>query len=119
MNDAERHPAVLEREEKVLIVTRRLFNGDARRHFVGSVERCDSGAIRVRGYAFVHDMKKGGFAKWKSQRTRIVPLDNHIVVYVLPYDTDLGAVHYETTQETGLVVTDGKHFKLEINEFDT
>lgn len=119
MSESERHPAVLEREEKVLIITRRLFSGDVRRHVVGSVERYDPGSVRVRGYEFVHDAGKGSFVKRKSQRTRIFPLDNHLIVFVLPYDTDLGAVHYEATKESGLVVTDGKEFKLEINEFNT
>ena len=118
MNETERHPAVFERDEKVLIITRRLFAGDDRRHFVGSVERYDPGAIRVRGHAFVHDVEKGGFARQKSQRTRVFPLDNHIIVFVLPFDADLSAVRYGTTKESGLVVTDGKNFKLEMNEFN-
>jgi hypothetical protein len=109
---------VLERDEKVLIITRRLFAGDAMRHFVGIVERYDPGAIRVRGYAFVYDAGKGGFVKRKLQRTRIFPVDNHIVVFVLPHDTDIGAVHYEVTEESGLVASDGKHFRLELNEFN-
>ncbi len=118
MNEEERHPPVLEREDKVLIITRRLFSGDARRHFVGSVERYDPGAMRVRGHAFVYDSEKGDFVKRKSQRTRVLPLDNHLIVFVLPYETDLGAVRYERDHELGLVVTDGKHFKLELNEFN-
>ena len=118
MSENERHPPVLEREEKVLIITRRLFSGDARRHFVGSVERYDPGAMRIRGHAFVYDSEKGSFVKRKSQRTRVFPLDNHLVVFVLPYDTDLGAVRYEHEEGHGLVATDGKHFKLELNEFN-
>ena len=118
MNETERQPAVLEREEKVLVITRRLFTGDARRHFVGSVERYDPGAMRVRGYAFVYNAEKGGFVKRRSQRTRVFPLDNHLIVFVLPYDTDLGVVHYEHDKELGLVATDGKQFKLELSEFN-
>jgi hypothetical protein len=118
MDQTGRHPAVLERDENVLIITRRLFAGDVRRHFVGRVERYDQGAIRVRGYAFVYDAGKGRFVKRKSQRTRVFHMDNHIVVFVLPFDTDIGAVHYEVTEENGLVATDGKHFRLEFNEFN-
>ena len=118
MTETERHPPLLEREEKVLIITRRLFAGDARRHFVGNVERYDPGAMRVRGHAFVHDAENSGFVKRKSQQTRIFPLDNHLVVFVLPYDTNLGAVRYEQEEGLGLVATDGKHFKLELNEFN-
>ena len=119
MNESENHQPLLEREERVLIITRRLFVGDARRHFIGSIERYDSGAIRVRGYAFVYDTEKGSFVKRKSQRTRVFPLVDHIVVFILPYDTDLSAVRYELTEGSGLVVTDGKQFTLEVGEFNT
>ena len=109
---------VLEREEKVLIITRRLFSGDLRRHFVGIVERCAQGAVRVRGYAFIYDAVKGGFVRRKSQRTRVFPLDNHIIVLVLPYDVDIGAVRYEAAEGAALVLTDGKHVKIDISEFN-
>jgi len=119
MYDSERQPTpILEPQERVLIITRRLYHGDVRRHFVGVVERYERGALRVRGYAFVHDLAHGGFTRRKSPRERIFPLDNHIIVFVLPDETELGAVHYEVTQESGLIVTDSKHFKLELNEFN-
>jgi hypothetical protein len=109
---------VLERDEKVLIITRRLFLGDPRRHFVGIVERCAQGAVRVRGYAFVYDTAKGGFVKRKSQRTHVFPLDSHILVFVLPYDVDIAAVRCEAAQDAALVVTDGKHTRIDISEFN-
>ncbi len=118
MNETEKHPAVLEREDKVLIITRRFFMDDVRRHFVGTVERYDPGAMRVRGYAFVYNADQGSFVKRKSQRTCIFPLDNHLIMFVLPYDSDIGAMRYEAIDEGGLVATDGKHFKLELDEFN-
>jgi len=108
VNETERHPPVLEREEKVLIITRRMFSGDARRHFLGIVERYDAATIRVRGYAFVYDQEKASFERRKSQRTRVFALDNHLIVFVLPYDADLAAVRYEIQEGSGLVATDGK-----------
>ena len=108
---------VLEHGEKVLVIARRWFPGDLRRHFAGIVERCAQGAVRVRGYAFVHDATKGGFVKRKSQRTRVFPLDNHIIVLVLPYDVDIGALRYDAAEDAALVVTDGRHVRIDISEF--
>lgn len=119
MYESENHPKpVLEPQEKVLIINRQLYHGDARRHFVGMIERYDGSAMRVRGYAFVHDLNHGRFTKRKSQRTRVFPLDNHVIVLVLPDEAELSEVHYEVSVESGLVVTDNKHFKLELNEFN-
>ena len=41
--------------EKIFIGTRRLFERDLRRHFVGEVQECTDFAVRVQGYAFVFD----------------------------------------------------------------
>ncbi len=119
MYESENQPKpVLEPQENVLIINRPLYHGDVRRHFVGIVERYDGCAMRVRGYAFVHDLNHGGFIKRKSQRTRVFPLDNHVIVLVLPDDADLSEVRYEVSVESGLVITDKKHFKLDLNEFN-
>ena len=107
MYETERHPTVLERDDKVLIVMRPLFIGDADRHFVGTVERYDPGVIRVRGYAFLYDKGTCRLMKQKSQRTRIFAVDNHLIIFVLPSDTDIGTVHYESSEENGLTATDG------------
>lgn len=109
--------SVLEHGDPVLIVTRGNFAGDVSRHFVGHVERYDLSAIRVAGYAFVHDREHDRFVKRKQQRTRIFRLDNQIVLFVLPSDTDVGAIRYEVDSEYGLTVTDGRHVKLQLSEF--
>lgn len=101
-----------------MIITRRLYSGDLRRHFVGIVERFAQGLLRVHGYAFVYDMKEGGYVRRKNPRDRLFPLDNHIVVFILPDETEIGAIHYQVTGANGLVVTDGKGFQLEISEFN-
>jgi hypothetical protein len=119
MYESESHPSpIIEPQEKVLIITRRLYNGDVRRHFVGTVERFQDGIMRVRGYAFVYELKSGGFVRRKNPRERLFAVDNHLVVFVLPEETEIRSVHYEMTEKTGLVVTDDQNFRLEINEFN-
>jgi hypothetical protein len=83
---------ILDSGDRVLIITRRLFPDDVQRHFVGMVDRATQNAILVHGYTFVRDTAQGEFVRRKSQRSRVFPLDNHIVIYVLPYDTDIKLV---------------------------
>lgn len=117
MSDQEHHPSVLEHGDPVLIITRGNFTEDAVRHFVGHVERYDHTAIRVAGYAFIYDSEHDRFFKRKQQRTRIFRLDNQIILFVLPFDTDLQAMTYEVDPEHGLIATDGRHIKLQLSEF--
>lgn len=49
---------VIGKGEKVFIVTRRLFDGDLRRHFAGEVQEATDTVIRVRGFVFVYDEDK-------------------------------------------------------------
>ena len=42
--------------EKVYVITRRTFEGDLRRQFVGEVQAVTDFAMRVQGYAFVSMM---------------------------------------------------------------
>ncbi len=109
--------AVVEHGDPVLIITRRLFSSDARRHFAGHVERYDGTALRVAGYVYVQSPDGKHFIKRKGQRTRVFALDNHIMLYVLPSDTEVGAIHYDRTDEHGLIATDGKHFRIELDDF--
>lgn len=107
--------SVVEHGDPVLVITRRLFSSDSRRHFVGHVERYDGNAVRVAGYVFVQG-PDGKFVKRKGQRTRVFSLDNHIMLYVLPSDTDIGAIRYDRTDEHGLIATDGKQFRIELGD---
>ena len=53
--------ALLEKGEKVHVIERRVFDGDARRHFVGEVEEVNDTAIRATGYTFVCNPMTGNF----------------------------------------------------------
>lgn len=114
--DSRKSP-VVEHGDPVLIITRRLFSSDARRHFVGHVERYDDNAIRVAGYVFVQSPDSTKFVKRQGQRTRVFALDNHIILYVLPSDTEISAIRYDRTDQTGLIATDGRHFRIELDDY--
>jgi hypothetical protein len=107
----------LQEGEKVHVVTRRLFETDIRRHFLGEVKSATENVIRVEGYAFIFDSRIHAFAKRPELRQRIFSLiDNGNIIFVLPPTVDLEKMTYQITEENRLVVTDGS-YSLDINEF--
>jgi hypothetical protein len=108
---------ILDSGDRLLIVTRRLLPDDLQHHFVGIVDRATQNAILVHGYAFVHDAAHGEFVRRKQQRSRVFPLDNHIIIFVLPDDVEIQRVHYEKRQENQLIATDGREFRIDVTDF--
>jgi hypothetical protein len=109
---------VLNRGEKVHVVTRRLFEGDLRRHFVGEVQEASDHAARLEGYVFVFDAAAQDYIRRTDRRVRIVSLcDSGLIIIVMPGEVQLEDLEYRLTKENLLVITDGKSYALGINEF--
>lgn len=109
---------VLREGEKVLVLTRRLFDGDVRRHFVGEVTAATEHLIRVEGYAFICDLNSGKYTKMPEKRSRIFSIvDSGIIVYVLAETANLEQVRYAVGANRRLIVTDGEAVNLDITEF--
>ena len=47
--------------EKLHIILRRQFEGDVRRHFLGTVEAHEGAVIRAKGYTFIYNRAKTRF----------------------------------------------------------
>jgi hypothetical protein len=103
--------------EVIHLIERRMFPDDVRRHFVGEVEVASDRGIRLRGYLFVYDSDAGKFPRKAEVRTRVVPLDNRVVISVLPEGISIVDVHYVHDEEGNLSITDGREFELDISEF--
>ena len=109
---------ILGNGEKVYIITRRNFEGDLRRHFLGEVQMCTDTAVRVQGYAFVYDNRISNFLKRDDLRTRIFSLvDANYVINVLPLETILEDIHYQVSANNQRMITDDKTFNMNISEF--
>lgn len=107
---------ILSPREKVFIVTRRHFDGDTRRHFVGEVDACAEQTVRVTGYAYVANLKNG-FDRKPEERTRIFSLtDGRIIINVLPKDIELLKLEYVRILNR-LHLSDGKDFVYDVDEF--
>ncbi len=109
---------MLSNGEIVLVITRRLFEGDLRRHFVGKIQNVSGAIIRVQGYVFVFDDSSKEFVRREDQRIRIFSLiDAGIVVNVLPPDINVSEMHYAIDRDNQRILTDGKSFKMNVSEF--
>ena len=108
---------VLQRGEKLHIISRRFFENDVRRHFVGEVEEISETAVRVSGYVFVLDKGRNEFVRHSDKRTRVFPLpDIGLIINVLPRDVEIDNVVYSRVGQH-MVCTDGDLFTMNLHEF--
>lgn len=105
--------------EGVHLIEKRVFPGDVRRHFVGEIEACAEGALRVKGYLFVYDSSTSQFTRKPELRTRVVPLDNRVIFNILPEAVPIEQIRYAHDAEGNLSIRDGRDFELDISEFST
>ena len=106
---------MLKTGDKVHVIHRQLFEGDARRHFVGVVEAFEGTLARVKGYLFATDMKSNQFTKRDSLRTRIIPLGSAgVFVNVLPDQVHIEKICYKYRPAGDILVTDGSDWHLDL-----
>jgi hypothetical protein len=105
---------ILNPGEYVHIIHRQLFQGDARRHFVGTVEANDGSIVRVKGYLFAMDSTQSLFVRREQLRTRIVSLDDAVIVNVLPSHVKIDKITYTHRPNGDVLVTDGTDWHLDI-----
>ena len=106
--------------DKIHVITRRRFESDVRRHFVGEVIQASDVAVLAKGFAYVYDQMKSQYVRKSDRRQRVIALtDSGNIIYKLPTEVKLEKITYSISTEKHLVVTDGKSFSLDINEFRT
>jgi len=82
--------------------------------------KASNAAIRVNGYSFIFHKATGKFQRKPELRVRIFSLiDAGIIINVISPLTEIGKVTYSLSKENNYIATDGEHFHLDINEFDT
>lgn len=108
---------VIESGDKLHIMTRRLFEEDVRRHFVGEVITAASSLVQLRGYTFIFQVGANEYRRLPEERTRIFGLgDSGHVVNKIPKEVEVASITYRTV-ENRLVISDGRSFSLPVNEF--
>jgi hypothetical protein len=108
---------ILAAGEKVHIIHRQSFDGDTRRHFVGTVEACDGNLAKVNGYLFAMDKKSNRFVKHDPElRTRIIALTSGmLIINVLPPHVEIGKINYKHSSVDHIVVSDGSDWQLDLS----
>jgi hypothetical protein len=102
--------------EGVVVITRRLFPEDERRHFIGRVTAWSGSMIRVEGHAWISNAI-GSFERRPDPRTRLFSLaTGGEILVVVPPEVDIDGLTYLSTQGR-LVITDGAGYSLDISEF--
>jgi len=112
------HAPILKRGENILVIHRRRFDKDIRRHFIGTVDAYEDGVARASGYVFViDDLNKHLFMKRPDRRTKLVPIGSgDVIVNILPEPVDIEEVRYVLSERT-LWITDGNGWKMDVKEF--
>jgi len=102
---------------KLHIITRRRFETDIRRHFIGEVIAISGELQEIRGYAFIFKSGMNEFKKLPELRIRIFSVGQEgFIVNKLPEDIAIESLQYRLV-EKHFVVTNGGTFNLDINEF--
>jgi hypothetical protein len=100
--------------EYVHIIHRQLFQGDAQRHFVGTVEAYEGPLVRVKGYLFAMDSTQSQFVRREELRTRIISLNEAVIVNILPSHVKIDEITYTHRPDGDIFVTDGTERHLNI-----
>jgi hypothetical protein len=108
---------IMESGDKLHIMTRRLFEEDIRRHFVGEIMAVQGDLALIRGYTFIFNHSTNEYRRLPEVRSRIISVgDAGHIVNKIPRDTEIETISYKTVGER-LVVEDNRNFTLSINEF--
>jgi hypothetical protein len=105
---------ILNTGEYLHIIHRQLFPADARRHFVGTVESHEGAIVRVKGYLFAMDSTQSQFVRREQLRTRIVSLNDAVIVNALPSHVKIDEITYTHRPNGDILVTDGTDWRLDI-----
>ena len=105
---------ILNSGEYIHIIHRQLFPAEARRHFVGTVESHEGPLVRVKGYLFAMDSERNEFVRREQLRTRVVSLNDAVIVNILPAHVNIDQITYTHRPNGDIHVTDGTDWHLDI-----
>tara|TARA_R110002167_G_scaffold61045_1_gene172138 strand:- start:308 stop:649 length:342 start_codon:yes stop_codon:yes gene_type:complete len=107
---------ILHPGEKIFVVSRRYFESDTRRHFVGEVDDSTVNVVRATGFVFVMN-PNNAFERKPEMRTRVFPLsDARVMIHVIPPTTVLNKVRY-VIKDNRLHLWDDDDFFYDVDEF--
>lgn len=108
---------ILEKNSKVLVVHRRLFESDEPRMLVGVVDEFDGTLARITGHTWFRSPLDDVPIQKEGIRTKIVAIPSGtLLVYALPDELDLNSARFEPTQDGRLLFRADPGFELDVSE---
>ena len=87
--------------DKLHIITRRRFENDIRRHFVGEVTAISDGLQEIRGFAFVFSAGVNEYRRRPEPRTRLFSVaQDGFIVTKIPPDSVIATLNYMLLENT-------------------
>jgi hypothetical protein len=78
------------------------------------VEAHEGALVRVKGYLFAMDSTQSQFVRREELRTRIVSLNDTVIVNILPAHVKIDEITYAHRRNGDILVTDGTDWQLNI-----
>jgi hypothetical protein len=78
------------------------------------VEAYEGPLVRVKGYLFAMDSTQSQFVRRKELRTRIISLNESVIVNILPSHVKIDEITYTHRPNGDIFVTDGTEWHLNI-----
>jgi hypothetical protein len=101
---------------KVLVVHRRLFEKDAPRFFVGTVDAYENGVARISGTTWTRN-GLGIYVRKPQGCTKIISISSGtVIVYQLPLEADIAAMEVKVDPDQRTWLTDGRTFRMDLTE---
>jgi hypothetical protein len=105
---------ILNTGEYVHIIHRQFFRETPSATSWGTVESHEGSLVRVKGYLFAMDTTHSLFVRREQIRTRIVSLNDAVIVNVLPSHVKIDEITYTHRPNGDVLVTDGTDWHLDI-----
>ncbi len=103
--------------EKLLIIEKRFFVDDVRRHFMGVITDVDASTLRIYGYVWVYNTRQARFNRRPEKRERLIVLGDRLIINILPQAVDIKSLVYNTDDQQRMYITDNNGYTLELSEF--
>jgi len=108
---------ILEPGDKLLVVHRRLFEGDSVRFFVGEVEDYGDGIARIAGHTWTWDAYSKEILRKEGIRRKLIALGSGtFLVYQLDAGTGLEQVRFWCEPDGSIWVTDDAGLMMDISD---
>lgn len=108
---------ILNKEDRLLIVHRRIFENDKSRYFIGTVEAYEVGIAKIRGHTFVRNPHTTVFIKKPDERVKVISLSSGtIFAYLLKPGINLSKLHFETDPSGSFFLKEDQEKIMDLTE---